>query len=52
MLLAAGADPNIQNGEQDTPLYMAVLSNNIECVKVIAEKVCPPRPPRAARAAR
>ena len=31
MLLAAGADPNIQNGEQDTPLYMAVLSNNIEC---------------------
>jgi hypothetical protein len=54
MLLAAGADPNIQNGEQDTPLYMAVLSNNIECVKVIAEKVSPllPRAPRAPRASR
>lgn len=40
VLLDAGADPSHQNGELDTPLYMAVLSNNLQCVKLISEKVC------------
>eukprot|EP00961_Rhodomonas_salina_P032849 442566-Rhodomonas_salina.8 len=38
LLLDAGANPNVENGEKDTPLYMAVLSNKIECVKLMAEK--------------
>lgn len=36
LLIDGGADPNMTNGEQDTALYMAVLSNDIECVKCIA----------------
>jgi len=36
LLIQGGADPNMTNGEQDTALYMAVLSNDIECVKCIA----------------
>jgi hypothetical protein len=38
-LLDAKADPCHQNGELDTPLYMAVLSNSLQCVTIIAEKV-------------
>lgn len=39
VLLEAGADPSHQNGELDTPLYMAVLSNSLQCVKLISEKL-------------
>lgn len=38
LLLKYGADPNRQNGELDTPIYMAVLANSIECVVALAEK--------------
>jgi hypothetical protein len=43
VLLEASADPCYQNGELDTPLYMAVLSNSLPCVKLISEKVSPLR---------
>jgi len=39
VLLEGGADPSHQNGEMDTPLYMAVLSNSLQCVKLISEKL-------------
>eukprot|EP00802_Teleaulax_amphioxeia_P015391 Tamp_15481.p1 GENE.Tamp_15481~~Tamp_15481.p1 ORF type:complete len:366 (-),score=80.13 Tamp_15481:442-1488(-) len=39
VLLEASADPCYQNGELDTPLYMAVLSNSLPCVKLISEKL-------------
>jgi hypothetical protein len=37
ILQEGGADPNRTNGEKDTALYMAVLSNDLNCVKLISK---------------
>lgn len=37
LLLNSGADPNITNGSEETPLIMAVARKNLDAVKVLLE---------------
>jgi len=39
MLLIAGADPTIQDRNGNTPLHLACMNGNLQCVKAFTEKI-------------